>query len=43
MTTTKPDFMYVTYIATTPEAVWQALVDPAVTGGTGPARRSRLT
>lgn len=29
--TMKPDFVYVTYIATTPEAVWQALVDPAVT------------
>lgn len=24
---TKPDFVYVTYIATTPEKVWQALVD----------------
>lgn len=28
---TKPDFVYVTYIATTPEKVWQALIDPAVT------------
>ncbi|MFC3108645.1 SRPBCC family protein [Undibacterium arcticum] len=27
---TKPDFVYVTYIATTPEKVWQALVDPDV-------------
>jgi uncharacterized protein YndB with AHSA1/START domain len=25
---TKPDFVYATYIATTPERVWQALVDP---------------
>jgi len=24
----KPDFVYVTYIATTPEKAWQALVDP---------------
>jgi uncharacterized protein YndB with AHSA1/START domain len=24
----KPDFVYVTYIATTPEKVWQALIDP---------------
>ncbi|MDB5988907.1 MAG: polyketide cyclase [Herbaspirillum sp.] len=31
MTTTKPDFVYVTYIATTPEKVWQALVEPEVT------------
>ena len=28
---TKPSFVYVTYIATTPEKVWQALVDPEVT------------
>ncbi|WP_211464049.1 SRPBCC family protein [Collimonas silvisoli] len=28
---TKPDFVYVTYIATTPEKVWQALVDTDVT------------
>ncbi len=27
MTMTKPSFVYVTYIATTPEKVWQALVD----------------
>jgi len=26
MTTTKPSFVYVTYIATTPEKVWRALV-----------------
>lgn len=26
----KPDFVYVTYIATTPEKAWQALVDPKV-------------
>ena len=26
----KPDYVYVTYIATTPEKVWQALVDPDV-------------
>jgi uncharacterized protein YndB with AHSA1/START domain len=25
---TKPSFVYVTYIATTPEKLWQALVDP---------------
>jgi uncharacterized protein YndB with AHSA1/START domain len=25
---TKPDFVYVTYIATTPHKAWQALVDP---------------
>lgn len=29
--TTKPDFVYVTYIATTPENVWRALVDTDVT------------
>ena len=39
---TKPDFVYVTYIATTPEKVWQALVDTDVTrqywiGSSGPA------
>ena len=28
---TKPSFVYVTYIATTPERVWQALVDTDVT------------
>jgi uncharacterized protein YndB with AHSA1/START domain len=27
MTMTKPDFVYVTYIATTPEKLWRALVD----------------
>jgi uncharacterized protein YndB with AHSA1/START domain len=42
MTMTKPSFVYVTYIATTPEKVWQALVDTDVTrqywvGGNGPA------
>ena len=26
----KPDYVYVTYIATTPEKVWQAFVDPEV-------------
>jgi uncharacterized protein YndB with AHSA1/START domain len=26
----KPDFVYVTYIATTPEEAWQALVDPTL-------------
>jgi len=26
----KPDFVYVTYIATTPEKVWQAFVDTEV-------------
>jgi len=30
-TTTKPSFVYVTYIATTPEKVWRALVDTDVT------------
>ena len=30
MTVTKPSFVYVTYIATTPEKVWQALVDTDV-------------
>ena len=29
--TTKPSYVYVTYIATTPEKVWQAVVDPDVT------------
>jgi uncharacterized protein YndB with AHSA1/START domain len=27
----KPSFLYVTYIATTPEKVWKALIDPEVT------------
>jgi uncharacterized protein YndB with AHSA1/START domain len=27
----KPKFVYVTYIASTPEQVWQALTDPSVT------------
>ena len=27
---TKPSFVYVTYIATTPEKMWQALVDTDV-------------
>lgn len=40
---TKPSFVYVTYIATTPEKVWQALVDTDVmrqywVGSTGCAR-----
>jgi uncharacterized protein YndB with AHSA1/START domain len=30
MTMTKPSFVYVTYIATTPEQVWQAFVDTDV-------------
>lgn len=30
-TMTKPSFVYVTYIATTPEKVWRALVDTEVT------------
>jgi len=30
MTMTKPSFVYVTFIATTPEKVWQALVDTDV-------------
>lgn len=42
-TTTKPSFVYVTYIATTADKVWEALVDPKVMaeywiGATGPAR-----
>lgn len=38
MTKNKPSFVYVTYIATTQEKVWQAVVDPAVacTYWTGP-------
>ncbi len=41
--TTKPSFVYVTYIATTPEKVWRALVEPEVAreywvGGAGCAR-----
>ena len=40
---TKPSFVYVTYIATTPEKVYRALVDTEITrqywlGGSGPAR-----
>lgn len=31
MTMTKPSYVYVTYIATTPEKVWRALVDTDVT------------
>jgi len=31
MTMKKPDYVYVTYIATTPEKVWRALVDTDVT------------
>ena len=27
----KPEFVYVTYISTTPEKVWEALVDPPTT------------
>lgn len=39
---TKPSFVYVTYIATTPEKVWRALVDTDITrqywmGSSGPA------
>ena len=30
-TTAKPDFVYVSYIETTPEKVWQALVDTDIT------------
>lgn len=29
-TTTKPSFVYVTYIATTPEKAWRAVVDPDI-------------
>ncbi|MFN4261771.1 MAG: SRPBCC family protein [Gemmataceae bacterium] len=28
---TKPDYVYVTYIKTTPEKLWQALLDPEMT------------
>lgn len=43
MTEPKPAYVYVTYIATTIDRVWQALVDPALMaeywiGGAGPAR-----
>lgn len=31
MTTTKPQFVYVTYISTTPEKVWNALTDGEIT------------
>jgi len=31
MTMTKPSFVYVTYIETTPEKVWHALIDTDVT------------
>jgi uncharacterized protein YndB with AHSA1/START domain len=31
MTMTKPSFVYVTYIATTPDKLWQALIDTEVT------------
>lgn len=39
----KPDFVYVTYIRSTPEKVWQAITDPAMArqywkGSSGPAR-----
>ena len=27
----KPSFVYVTYIRSTPDKVWQALTDPAIT------------
>ena len=27
----KPEFVYVTYIATTPEKLWNALIDPSMT------------
>lgn len=42
-TTTKPSFVYVTYIATTMEQAWQALIDPELMrqywiGSSGPAR-----
>ncbi len=30
-TTKKPDYVYVTYIATTPQKVWQAVTDPELT------------
>jgi uncharacterized protein YndB with AHSA1/START domain len=31
MTTSKPEFVYTTYIRATPERLWQALTDPAFT------------
>jgi hypothetical protein len=39
----KPNFVYVIYIAATPEKVWQALTDPGVTKNTGSAFGSRPT
>ncbi len=39
----KPEFVYVTYIETTPEKLWQALTDGDFTSATGSAsRRIRL-
>ena len=31
----KPEFVYITYIRTTPERLWQALTDPAFTQRSG--------
>lgn len=33
----KPSFVYVIYIRTTAETLWQALIDPEFTGSIGPA------
>jgi uncharacterized protein YndB with AHSA1/START domain len=45
MTMTKPDYVYVTYLRTTPDKVWRAIVDPEVArqywvGPDGPAREN---
>jgi uncharacterized protein YndB with AHSA1/START domain len=39
----KPSFVYVTYIRSTPEQVWQALTDPNVTERYGTAIGSQPT
>ena len=39
----KPEFVYTTYIRTTPEQLWQALTDPAFTRALLEDRRSRPT
>jgi uncharacterized protein YndB with AHSA1/START domain len=33
----KPMFVYVTYIRSTPEKVWEALTDPRISQNTGSA------
>ena len=39
----KPKFVYVTYIRTTPEKLWAALTDPRRSGNTGSASRPKAT